>query len=156
MRLWVARPDEYETVERLMREYVSWLPFDVSEFQDFDREMAEIQSEYGPPSGLAMLASLDERLAGVAGVRRVGPATAELKRMWVRPEARGHGLGQQMARRAIAEARGLGYRSVRLDTVTDVMTEANHLYDKLGFVEIEPYRDNPLPGARFMELDLDE
>lgn len=156
MRLWVARPDEYETVERLMREYVSWLPFDVSEFQDFDREMAEIQSEYGPPSGLAMLASLDERLVGVAGVRRVGPATAELKRMWVRPEARGHGLGQQMARRAIAEARGLGYRSVRLDTVTDVMTEANHLYDKLGFVEIAPYRDNPLPGARFMELDLDE
>ncbi|MGB7859906.1 MAG: GNAT family N-acetyltransferase [Acidimicrobiia bacterium] len=156
MRLWVAREDEYGTVETLMREYVEWLPFDVNEFQDFEREMREIATEYGPPRGLAVLASLEDEPAGVAGVRSLTGRTAELKRMWVRPNARGRGLGKQLARRAVSEARKLGYRSVRLDTVADVMGEANRLYERLGFNEIDPYRDNPQPSARFMELDLDE
>ena len=156
LRIWVASETDYEAVEGLMREYVDWLPFDVSTFQDVEREMTELSHEYGPPDGFAVLAALGEDLAGVAGVRRFSKGVAELKRMWVRPSARGHGVGRWLADRAISEARARGYSSVRLDTVTDVMAEANSLYESLGFSDINPYRDNPLPSARFMELDLED
>ena len=156
LRIWVATVDDYETVEGLMREYVDWLPFDASDFQDVEREMSELAVEYGPPEGFAVLAAVGDDLAGVAGVRRLSAGVAELKRMWVRPEVRGRGVGRWLADRAIAEARARGYRSVRLDTVTDVMTEANRLYESLGFTDIVPYRHNPLPSARFMELDLED
>jgi GNAT superfamily N-acetyltransferase len=154
LRIWVASSDDYELVEGLMREYVDWLPFHVSDFQDVERELSDVSTEYGPPKGIAVLAALGEELAGVAGVRHFSRAVAELKRMWVRPTARGRGVGRWLADRAIAEARARGYRSVRLDTVSDVMTEANQLYESLGFTDVDPYRVNPLPAARFMELDL--
>jgi len=156
LRIWVAGTDDYPLVEGWMREYVDWLPFDVNDFQDVEREMADVAAEYGPPKGLAVLAALGVDLAGVAGVRRISSGVAELKRMWVRPPARRRGVGRWLADRAIAEARARGYRSVRLDTVSDVMSEANHLYESLGFADISPYRINPLPAARFMELDLEE
>ena len=156
LRIWVASEQDYEAVEGLMQEYVDWLPFDVSDFQDVEREMSELSLEYGPPDGFAVLAALGDELAGVAGVRRFTPGVAELKRMWVRPTARGRGVGRWLADRAISEARSRGYRSVRLDTVTDVMAEANSLYESLGFEDITPYRENPLPSARFMELGLED
>ena len=156
LRVWIATENDYRLVKVLMREYVDWLPFDVSKFQDVERELADVSSEYGPPNGLAVLAALGDEPAGVAGVRRLSPGVAELKRMWVRPDARGHSVGRWLADRAIAEARAQGYRSVRLDTVSDVMTEANRLYESLGFTEIGSYRANPLPAARFMELDLEK
>jgi len=156
LKIWVATEHDYPLVESLMREYIDWLPFDVSEFQDVDRELEDVSSEYGPPNGLAVLAALGEEPAGVAGVRRLSPGVAELKRMWVRPDARGRSVGRWLADRAVAEARVKGYRSVRLDTVSDVMTEANRLYESLGFTEIGSYRANPLPAARFMELDLEK
>lgn len=156
LRLWVASSEDYPLVEGLMREYVDWLPFDVSDFQDIERELSEVATEYGPPKGIAVLAALGDELAGVAGVRHFSPRVAELKRMWVRPTARGRGVGRWLADRAVAEARAKGYRSVRLDTVSDVMAEANQLYESLGFTDVAPYRANPLPAARFMELDLEE
>ncbi len=156
LRIWVAGEGEYDVVEGLMREYVDWLPFEVGEFQDVEREMSELSVEYGPPAGFAILAALGDELAGVAGVRRLSSSVAELKRMWVRPTARGHSVGRWLADRAIAEARARGYRSVRLDTVTDVMAAANTLYESLGFRDIPAYRHNPLPSARFMELTLEE
>jgi len=156
LKIWVAGSDDYPLVEGLMREYIDWLPLDASDLQDVEREMSEVSVEYGPPTGLAVLAALDDDLAGVAGVRRISIGVAELKRMWVRPTARRRGVGRWLADRAIAEARAMGYRSVRLDTISDVMSEANHLYKSLGFDDVSPYQTNPLPAARFMELNLDK
>jgi len=156
LKIWVAGSDDYPLVEGLMREYIDWLPLDASDLQDVEREMSEVSVEYGPPTGLAVLAALDDDLAGVAGVRRISIGVAELKRMWVRPTARRRGVGRWLADRAIAEARAMGYRSVRLDTISDVRSEANHLYKSLGFDDVSPYQTNPLPAARFMELNLDK
>ncbi len=156
LRIWVASGDDYGLVEGLMREYVDWLPSDVSDLQDIERELDEVSIEYGPPNGFAVLASLEDDLAGVAGVRRFSRGVAELKRMWVRPDARGRGVGRWLADRAVTEARARGFRSVRLDTVTDVMAEANLLYESMGFTDIAPYRANVLPAARFMEFGLEE
>lgn len=149
-----AAGDDYAVVAALMREYIDWLPFDVSGFQDVEREMADLPSEYGPPGGVALLAILEGRPVGVVGVRRFSGDVAELKRMWVRPEGRGAGLGRALATAARSVAGDLGYRTIRLDTVAGLMDGANRLYESLGFHDIAPYRDNPIPGARFMELDL--
>ena len=156
LKIWVAADEDYPLVEGLMREYVDWLPFDVTDLQEIDWAMDNVAEEYGPPRGFAVLAALGDDLAGVAGVRHISLGVAELKRMWVRPTARGRGIGRWLADRAIAEARGKGYRSVRLDTITDVMTEATHLYQSLGFTASRPYRVTPIPAARFMELNFEE
>ena len=156
LKIWVAGISDYPVVEGLMREYVDWLPFDTVDLQDVEREIADVSIEYGPPKGLAVLAALGDDLAGVAGVRHISRGVAELKRMWVRPTARGRGVGRWLADRAIAEARAKGYRSVRLDTVSDVMTEATNLYESLGFTDITPKRATPIQAARFMELDLEK
>ena len=88
-------------------------------------------------------------------MRPLGEAGAcEMKRLYVRPALRGKGVGRMLAGAAIAAAREQGYRLMRLDTLPQ-MIEAQPLYESLGFVEIEPYYDNPVPGARFLELTLE-
>ncbi len=91
---------------------------------------------------------------GVVGVRLIGDGLAELKRMYLRPEGRGRGLGRRLAEHAIAAARRLGAARIVLDTDQASMAEANALYESLGFVDIDRYRENPLACARFMGLDL--
>lgn len=149
--------DDWRAVDRLMREYVASLPFPL-DFQDVDRELAELRDEYGPPGGVALLARVagHARDVGTVGLRRFGDAgagDAELKRMYVRPEARGTGAGRALAEAAVAHARALGYRRLLLDTVRS-MTVATALYESLGFREIPPYRHNPLPDAAYYALDL--
>lgn len=146
-------PLDWAAVEALIRAYLAELPFEI-DFQDLDRELAALPAEYGSPSGAALLA-LDEQSApiGVVGVRRFGERAAELKRMYVTPSARGTGAGRALGEAAIVAARSLGYERLLLDTV-DTMTAAIATYTGLGFAEIEPYRHNPLPGARYFALDL--
>lgn len=144
--------EDWADVERLLRAYLAELPFDI-DFQDVDRELGELPAQYGPPSGAALLVRDDEGLAmGVVGVRRFGD-DGELKRMYLDPVARGTGIGRALAEAAVAAARALGYRRLLLDTVA-WMTPAIAIYEALGFAEIEPYRHNPLPGARYFALDL--
>lgn len=148
-----ARSDvDYALAEELMREYIDWLPFELT-FQDFEAEMGRIQTEYGRPTGVALLAEVGAAPVGVAAVRAFEDGVCELKRMWVRETGRRTGAGRALTIAAIAAAKRLGYQRMRLDTIHG-MEAANHLYDSLGFVEISPYRHNPQPDARYLELAL--
>ncbi len=147
-----AQPGDLADVRRLLREYASALPFAL-DFQDFDEELATLPGRYAPPGGRLLVGSLDGRVVGCVGVRRLDEQTCEMKRLFVNEDARGSGLGRVLAEASIAAARGLGYRRMRLDTVPGMET-AQALYARLGFAEIEPYTVNPVPGARFLQLEL--
>ncbi len=146
-------PGDYETAALLAREYVAQLPF-VLDFQDFDGELQRLDTEYGAPNGATFLACDGDHPLGMAAVRRLSAGDVELKRMYLRPEARGSGLGRMLSRHAIAAARRMGASRLVLDTVVSAMPAANRLYESSGFTDIAAYCHNPLPDARFMALDL--
>ena len=131
-------------MRRLFREYADALGVDLS-FQGFDEEVAALPSGYD-----VLLVSGED---GCVGIRPFGDGVCEMKRLYLRPSARGSGLGRELALAAVEHARALGYRAMRLDTMP-MMESAQALYASLGFVEIPPYRHNPVAGTRFMELRL--
>jgi putative acetyltransferase len=143
-----ARDDETELVRELFLEYAGALGVDLA-FQDFELELAGLPRNYAA----LLLAEVDAALAGCAGVREFAPGIGELKRLYVRPEFREHGLGRALSEEAIARARAAGFVSLRLDTMP-TMAAATALYRSLGFREIEPYRHNPVAGTRYFELEL--
>ena len=147
-----ATPGELEAVRVLFREYADWLGVDLC-FQGFDEELATLPGKYAPPDGRLLLASDGVAVVGCIGLRRIDATTGEVKRLYVRPGVRGHGLGGELARRVIEAAREIGYRRLVLDTL-EPMTEARSLYGSRGFREIPAYYANPLPGAIYMELQL--
>ncbi len=147
-----ATEADIDDVRTLLREYEATLgvPLD---FQQFDRELAELPGAYTPPRGALLIARQGAEAAGCVALRPNAPEICELKRLFVRPAARGSGLGRRLAEAALAEARRLGYRRIRLDTLPG-MEAAQSLYERMGFREIGPYTANPVAGTRFLELEL--
>lgn len=124
-------------------------------FQNFDGELAELPGKYAPPAGRLLLATDDyNQPAGCIALRKLGPQVCEMKRLFVRPAYRGQGVGKVLVDKVIDEARNIGYTHMRLDTLPGLMDTAIALYRSLGFVEIAAYTDDPVEGAQFMELDL--
>jgi len=150
--LHTATPGHIANVRELFLEYQRWLGLDLC-FQNFSAELAALPGDYAPPSGRLLLALHDARPAGCIALRRMDDATCEMKRLFVRPEFQSLKIGRTLAERVIAEARGIGYTHMRLDTLP-MMTRAHALYAALGFREIPPYCHNPVPGAIYMELSL--
>jgi putative acetyltransferase len=141
----------------LFLEYEKSLGFSLC-FQNFDQELAGLPGDYAPPDGRLLLAEYELQLAGCVALHKITlpgeDGVCEMKRLYLRPQFRGKGLGRALAERIIAEARQIGYQRMRLDTVGPVMKDAVGMYRKLGFREIPAYRVNPMPGTLYMELQL--
>ena len=148
-----SSPEQLAQVRELFLEYAGSLGFSLC-FQSFDRELAGLPGDYAPPQGRLLLAEYEGKLAGCVALRKLEDGICEMKRLYLRPPFRGKGLGRVLAERLIADAREVGYRYMRLDTVEPVMKDAVGMYRRLGFREIPPYRKNPIAGALYMELDL--
>lgn len=146
---------DLQAVAGLMRAYADWLGIDLS-FQDFEAELATLPGKYAPPAGALLLARLsDGEAVGCVALRPLPEAgCCEMKRLYVAPEGRGLGLGRRLAEAIIAEARRRGYCEMRLDTLPS-MESAIAIYRRLGFVDMEPYYDTPVPGTVFLRLDLE-
>ncbi len=132
----------------MLREYVEWVGLDLG-FQEIDAELAGLPGDYAPPRGALFVAMDGERHVGMIGLRAFDGTIAEMKRLYVRPEARGQGLARRLIDRLCEDAMRLGYAEIRLDTLP-MMGDAQALYQACGFVDIEPYYETPIAGTRFM------
>lgn len=150
-RIVIGGPD-LEEVRALFREYAEWVKVDLC-FQGFAQELAGLPGDYVAPHGTLLLSVDGGVSAGCIGVHRWQDSTCEMKRLYVRPQFQGVGCGRLLAERAIAWAVEAGYERMLLDTLP-AMATAQGLYERLGFRDIESYRPNPVPGVRYMALDL--
>ena len=146
----VACGQDVERIRELFVAYQRDLPFDLS-FQNFTEELAALPGRYAPPTGRLLLARYDGGPAGCVALRQIGDDLCEMKRLFVRPAFRGRGIGRALAEAIIEQARRIGYKRMRLDTVLE---PARSLYRSLGFREIPPYQHVPIDGVVFMELEL--
>jgi putative acetyltransferase len=145
-------PADFAAARALFEEYAAQLSVDLC-FQDFAGELAALAAIYGPPSGCLFLARHDGVPVACGALRRLSAEVCEMKRLYVRPEARGERLGRLIAERLIAKARALGYAKMVLDSLAE-MVPAQTLYRSLGFCEIAPYNRNAPPDMVCMGFDL--
>jgi putative acetyltransferase len=147
-----------DTRERLADAHALFLSYQESLgislcFQGFGEELATLPGRYSSPAGRLYVAYDGALAVACVAMRPQGDGACEMKRLFVTPAARGHGLARRLVDRIVEDARGLGYTCMRLDTLPS-MAEAQALYVAMGFRDIAPYTDNPVQGARFMELTL--
>jgi putative acetyltransferase len=146
-------PEQIDDARQLFREYEAWLGVDLC-FQGFEAELAGLPGRYAMPDGRLYLAYSSGRLAGCLAMRKLEDGICEMKRLFVRNDFRGAGIGINLIERLITDARQIGYRKMRLDTLPAKMGKAVSLYESHGFIPIAPYYDNPNGGVLFMELSL--
>ncbi|MDO9358376.1 MAG: GNAT family N-acetyltransferase [Polaromonas sp.] len=150
-------PAQLEAAGAVFREYAQQLGIDL-DFQNFDEELATLPGDYAAPQGCLLLAMVDGEVAGCCAMRPLDavdyPNACEMKRLYVRQAHRRSGLGRQLAEAILDAARVAGYRSILLDTLSD-MEAARALYEDLGFKDIPPYYHNPIAGAHYLKADLE-
>ncbi|CAG5003425.1 hypothetical protein DYBT9275_03150 [Dyadobacter sp. CECT 9275] len=147
-------PDHYSAGLVLFKAYITSLDFDLS-FQNIDQELQILPEMYGAPTGALLLVVYDNQYIGVAGIRRIeNEFTCEVKRMYIRPEYQGKGMGKELMSKIMEVAREMNYRKIKLDTHAVKMPHAVKLYEASGFRQVAPYNYNPHPGTVFFERDL--
>ena len=147
-----ASHEQIGNVRDLFIEYAHSLNVSLC-FENLDKEVNELPGVYAPPRGSLLLAADGEKIAGCVALKKVDDRVCEMKRLYVRAEFRGRGIGKRLAMQIVDEAREIGYERFRLDTLPS-MKEAISLYRSLGFEEIPAYRELPVPGALFMQVKL--
>jgi len=148
----VTDDDGIANARTLFREYAAGLGVDLC-FQNFEAELAGLPGDYAPPQGTLVLAHVDGALAGCVAAHRWDAEACEMKRLYVRDAFRGTGCGVALVQHVIGWARASGFGRVVLDTLPS-MGDAQRMYERFGFRETAPYRPNPVPGARYLALDL--
>lgn len=143
---------DLDTVRAIFREYEKDTGISLC-FQGFEQELASLPGRYAPPAGRLFLLVDQDAAIGCIALRPLEPGLCEMKRLYVRPTHRGRGLGRVLAERLIADARSIGYHTMRLDTLEN-WRPAVGLYRALGFKPCERYNDDPDPHTLFMALDL--
>jgi len=147
-----ASAEHIETIRELFLEYARSLDFDLN-FQGFDSEVRLLPGDYASPRGTLLLATWNSQAAGCVGLRPLSDSIAEMKRLYVKPDFQGRGVGRCLAEAIVEQARQKGYGKMRLDTVPS-MKAAITMYRSLGFYEIPSYRDNPVSGTSYLEKIL--
>ncbi len=145
--------EQMKAAQNLFREYEARLKLDLC-FQDFDREVAELPGNYVAPEGKLLLAVLHGKFAGCIALRKLERGICEMKRLFVKEDFRGLGIGNKLVERLINEARLIGYEKMRLDTYPPKMAKAVELYESHGFRKIPPYYQNPFGETLYMEKAL--
>ena len=141
-------------IRDIFREYEEYLNIDLC-FQNFEDELSNLPGDYNAPSGAIFIALVDDSLAGCVALRPMDRTTCEMKRLYVKPDFRGLGLGRKLAVAIMDKAVEIGYCKMRLDTL-DRLKEAMKLYSSLGFRKIKSYYHNPLKGVVYWELKLSD
>ena len=148
---------DIEAARNVLGEYLEWLQSEklisCQELLAFRQQLTDLPAEFVPPKGCLLLAKYKDEPAGCVALRKQSDGVCEGKRLYVREQFRGLKIGKGLVEAVIAEARRIGYSSIRGDTVPS-MQSAQALYASLGFKEIEPYYHNPIEGAKFIELKL--
>jgi GNAT superfamily N-acetyltransferase len=145
-------PDDRDAVLDIWREFVA-SPSVSLDYQGNEAEFAALPGKYAPPEGRLLLALADGTVMGCIALRKVSEAICEMKKLYVRPAARGHRLGVRLIEQLITEAQAAGYAEMRLDVLPEFV-RARQIYDALGFTAAEPVSYNPVPGAEFLGLRL--
>lgn len=152
--LTIVPADTNERIQQaadLFRQYATMPGIEVC-LQSFDEEVKGLPGEYAPPTGRLLLAVQDDdRAVGCVALQKMGGGACEMKRLFVKPEARGQGAGRCLAEAVLVDAAEIGYEKIRLETLPVVMATAVELYRGLGFEEVPPWSENPKPGVLYME-----
>ncbi len=148
----VRNPELVELARQLFLEYADAIGVDL-EYQGFSAELAALPSPYEPPRGALLVAEVGGHAAGCVALRHLDDHSAEMKRLYVRPDFRSLGIAWRLVTAVILAARQAGYNELKLDTLPS-MASAQALYRKLGFTEIPPYNSTHLPDTRFYSLRL--
>ena len=141
-----------DDVKKLFLEYAETLPIDL-DFQNFEDELADLPGKYTPPTGDIILAFVDNSPVGIVALRKIENNICEMKRLYVKKNYQGLGIGKKLAKKIITEAKDKGYNYMRLDTLSS-LKKALNLYKSLGFYEIDSYIYNPMDNAIYMEREL--
>lgn len=149
----VSTPELISQTKHLFREYEKWLNVSLC-FQGFEDEVDTLPGKYAPPEGRLYIVKSAEGYSGCIALRKIDEGICEMKRLFLKEELRGKGIGNILVTRIIQDAKDIGYKTMRLDTIKEKMPKAVAIYTKHGFIEIEPYYQNPNPHTLFMELDL--